>query len=286
MVSSSKPNGTTTSSNGSHVVLDALDLTFELDASHSDGYLPPGDDPHKGLIDEIKKSLESEEALRMESERLLFDVRSKYSSQVQALNSAIVKASQRAICFLCGDSFVDEDQLKAHLAVVHLGKNHPLPSPQCRPSSAASTSTTAPVTSVGRMRPEKMCPVCEQVFASVQSMRRHVQRRHPDRVAECQERGHKEDKRLLPFVCETCSKSFATLAYLQSHTRRMHTVGKRFPCEICQRAYPLMAELRKHVKRVHGSNGTASAGSENESAQSTRSAEDTDATGEDMPMEL
>lgn len=32
------------------------------------------------------------------------------------------QASQRAICFLCGDSFGDEDHLKAHLAVVHLGK--------------------------------------------------------------------------------------------------------------------------------------------------------------------
>ncbi|KAH7695155.1 zinc finger protein, partial [Aphelenchoides avenae] len=62
--------------------------------------------------------------------------------------------------------------------------------------------------------------------------------------------------RSLPFVCEACSKSFATLAYLQSHTRRMHTVGKRFPCEICQRAYPLVSELRKHAKRAHGLNGT------------------------------
>ncbi|KAH7680417.1 hypothetical protein AAVH_41208, partial [Aphelenchoides avenae] len=60
--------------------------------------------------------------------------------------------------------------------------------------SAASTSTTVAATSAGRMRPEKMCPVCEQVFATVQSMQRHGQRKHPDRVAECLERGYKEGK--------------------------------------------------------------------------------------------
>ncbi|KAH7726924.1 hypothetical protein AAVH_05811 [Aphelenchoides avenae] len=98
------------------------DPDLEFDVADDNALLLPEDDPHKDLIDEIKKNIESEEADCMESEKLLLDVRTKYSSQMQALNATIVKASRSAVCFLCGDAYEDEDRLRSHMAVVHLGQ--------------------------------------------------------------------------------------------------------------------------------------------------------------------
>ncbi|KAH7700467.1 zinc finger protein, partial [Aphelenchoides avenae] len=250
-------------------VLEDPDLEFDL--ADDNALILPEDDPHKDLIDEIKKSIESEKADCMESEKLLLDVQTKLLGVQFAFSVAthtMTKIDYGLIwLWSTWDSPSNEMPPTADDYSANTANDHQVLSPAHRdsalmreasperPPSTASTATTS-TTSLSRLRPEKMCPVCEQTFASVQSMRRHVQRKHPDRLDECQERGLQEDKRSLPFVCDTCSKSFATQPYLQSHIRRMHTVGKRFPCDLCQRAYPLMSELRKHKKRVHGEGST------------------------------
>jgi hypothetical protein len=128
------------------------------------------------------------------------------------------------------------------------------PRPSSSQSSVSALSVNAEYSPLSlRPRFDKTCPVCSLSCASIQSVKRHVQRKHPDRVDECKRVYRRDDMLSLPFACDICGKSFATAVYLQSHRRR-HLVGKPFGCDLCDRSYTLLSELRKHIKSKHPEN--------------------------------
>ncbi|ETN77672.1 zinc finger, C2H2 type [Necator americanus] len=122
---------------------------------------------------------------------------------------------------------------------------------------SGSSSAVATGSSSGRPVKDKSCPICFLVFASMQSRRRHIERKHPTKL------GSDEVERLsyikaqspaLPYACELCSKALASNSSLSLHRRRMHENKKDYGCLTCGKRYPLASELRKHIKRVHERN--------------------------------
>ncbi|KJH52917.1 zinc finger, C2H2 type [Dictyocaulus viviparus] len=108
-------------------------------------------------------------------------------------------------------------------------------------SNSDAGSTPSLLSTSGRPVKDKSCPFCFLVCASMQSRRRHIERKHPEALAEVS----------LPYVCEMCYKTFATHASLSTHKKRVHENKNIYECSACSRRYPLASELRKHIRRVH-----------------------------------
>ncbi|PIO69153.1 zinc finger, C2H2 type [Teladorsagia circumcincta] len=125
-------------------------------------------------------------------------------------------------------------------------------------SVISSSSGAASVVSIGspsgRPVKDKSCPFCFLVCASMQSRRRHIERKHPEKLNDPSVKEHgyvKVVSAALPYACDICSKAFASHASLSTHKKRIHENVKRHECSTCGKSYPLPSELRKHIKRVH-----------------------------------
>ncbi|KAJ1346317.1 hypothetical protein KIN20_001074 [Parelaphostrongylus tenuis] len=121
-------------------------------------------------------------------------------------------------------------------------------------SCSDAESTPSLGSASGRPVKDKSCPFCFLVCASMQSRRRHIERKHPDKLGEAEVDQHqyvKVQSVSLPYACDVCSKTFASHASLTTHKRRIHDDVNNHECSICGRRYPLASELRKHIKRVH-----------------------------------
>ncbi|PIO70012.1 zinc finger, C2H2 type [Teladorsagia circumcincta] len=128
-------------------------------------------------------------------------------------------------------------------------------------SSSGAASVVSIGSASGRPVKDKSCPFCFLVCASMQSRRRHIERKHPEKLNDpsVKEHGYVKVvsfimtlfKAALPYACDICSKAFASHASLSTHKKRIHENVKRHECSTCGKSYPLPSELRKHIKRVH-----------------------------------
>ncbi|KAK6045442.1 zinc finger, C2H2 type [Cooperia oncophora] len=88
----------------------------------------------------------------------------------------------------------------------------------------------------------------------MQSRRRHIERKHPEKLNDLEVDTHGYVKVVtpaLPYACDICSKTFASHASMITHKKRIHENKNNHECTTCGRSYPLASELRKHIKRVH-----------------------------------
>ncbi|VDL63004.1 unnamed protein product [Nippostrongylus brasiliensis] len=133
-------------------------------------------------------------------------------------------------------------------------------------SSASDIASTVSIGSdSGRPVKDKSCPFCFLVCASMQSRRRHIERKHPDMLAHPEVDQHsyvKVQSPVLPYVCDLCNKTFASHASLSTHKRRIHENRNDHECPVCFKRYPLASEMRKHVQRVHEKSTLSSSSSE------------------------
>ncbi|CAJ0594411.1 unnamed protein product [Cylicocyclus nassatus] len=128
------------------------------------------------------------------------------------------------------------------------------PAPSTISSCSESTSGISIGSTSGRPVKDKSCPFCFLVCASMQSRRRHIERKHPEKLGEEEVEIHsyiKVHSPALPFACPLCAKTFSNHASLSRHKKRIHENIKDFVCSTCGKSYPIPSELRKHMKRVH-----------------------------------
>ncbi|CAJ0960633.1 unnamed protein product, partial [Mesorhabditis belari] len=105
-----------------------------------------------------------------------------------------------------------------------------------------------------RQKLDKSCMYCSQSMSSMQSLKRHIQRKHPDKIEEANRLGKTYaaiDSTDLPYACLDCGRRVANRAALSLHRRRVHEIKKDHVCSYCYKRYPLASELRRHIKRVH-----------------------------------
>uniref|UniRef100_A0A7I4XWF3 Zinc finger domain containing protein n=1 Tax=Haemonchus contortus TaxID=6289 RepID=A0A7I4XWF3_HAECO len=124
-------------------------------------------------------------------------------------------------------------------------------------SSSGAASALSIGSASGRPVKDKSCPFCFLVCASMQSRRRHIERKHPEKLSDPKVDEYDYVKVLspaLPYACNICSKTFASHASLTTHKKRIHENVNVHECTVCGRSYPLPSELRKHMRRVHEKN--------------------------------
>ncbi|VDO42574.1 unnamed protein product [Haemonchus placei] len=192
-------------------------------------------------------------------------------------------------CFVCSKVFLDEEQMRQHVSEQHLAskKRHKYycgakeqiaerrrrareeldamssvtsmssPPRSVISSSSGAASTLSIGSASGRPVKDKSCPFCFLVCASMQSRRRHIERKHPEKLSDPKVDEYDYVKVLspaLPYACNICSKTFASHASLNTHKKRIHENVNVHECAVCGKSYPLPSELRKHMRRVHEKN--------------------------------
>ncbi|CAJ0943962.1 unnamed protein product, partial [Mesorhabditis belari] len=99
---------------------------------------------------------------------------------------------------------------------------------------------------------DKRCQFCSIVCASIQSLIRHIERKHPEQKDQwSQTYVQEENVASLPVACSKCNKRFATVESFRYHDKRKHAQNLPFDCTLCGKKYPIASELRKHHRRVH-----------------------------------
>ncbi|XP_018905379.1 uncharacterized protein [Bemisia tabaci] len=78
------------------------------------------------------------------------------------------------------------------------------------------------------------CDVCNQKFAWKTSLSRHMA-------------SHVKDEQL-KFPCETCDKSYVTMARLQEHIKRDHYNQRPHMCKICAKCFFKKSDLKAHMR--------------------------------------
>ena len=93
---------------------------------------------------------------------------------------------------------------------------------------------TAPAELLNASCNKHRCPICDKIFQSIGTLKRHY-------------RSHINFK---PHICELCGKRFTLNQYLIEHTRT-HTGEKPYPCTFCPKSFAQTGTLYHHMKNVH-----------------------------------
>ncbi|CAJ0572213.1 unnamed protein product, partial [Mesorhabditis spiculigera] len=154
-------------------------------------------------------------------------------------------------CKRCEKDFVTEAELKRHdyycerkdeiLETRKLKREQVLKETESQFDDSDASSSARPIL-------DKSCPTCRLVCASIQSLKRHIQRKHPE-VDDFQPSYVPIHSPKHPFACDICRKGFASNSALNIHRRRTHDNVKPWQCEHCNKTYPLLSELKKHNQR-------------------------------------
>ena len=87
---------------------------------------------------------------------------------------------------------------------------------------------------VAEKDPNKTCPICEAVFTTAVSCKRHIAT------------VHEENKQ---FECFECSAKFKAKSTLSTHIKGIHMDEKPFNCKICPKGFTRMSRLLKHESK-------------------------------------
>merc|ERR1719471_1657928 len=130
-------------------------------------------------------------------------------------------------CPLCPREFTNPNSLAAHKEEHKVLEKKPV-------IANVKVVRSAPVTTPAEGDEVKAtCPQCHKTFRRLFNMRIHVDRVH---------------KKIKPFPCTKCDKSFATNSDLRQHMT-VHGEGKVFECEECGRTFSNRDSIILHQKQ-------------------------------------
>ena len=100
------------------------------------------------------------------------------------------------------------------------------------------------------------CPVCNTVYAYKDNLKRHMKKKHPERVnlEKIQISNQKVETMspLVPYTCFKCGKVFANQHGLNKHLETEHTSKSyTYQCFVCLKPFYSKTELDYHVKNLH-----------------------------------
>uniref|UniRef100_A0A0X3PMA0 C2H2-type domain-containing protein n=1 Tax=Schistocephalus solidus TaxID=70667 RepID=A0A0X3PMA0_SCHSO len=108
-------------------------------------------------------------------------------------------------------------------------------------SLAVSTvpASVGTVMEANTLVPEQLtCEACDDVFAEIGSLKRHMDSMHPH---------------LRGYTCKICGKICSKLRSLQNHIDAVHKKLRKYTCEFCGKAFAWKTSLKNHVNVIHRS---------------------------------
>ena len=192
---------------------------------------------------------------------------------------ALIHEGIKNQCEFCDGLFAGEDSLRRHVRVVHT-KTHTIY--KCEDCGLECTSsgnlrlhqrgsrnqrTSCKQKIQGFQHP---CKICQKFYPNEASLKRHVEREHPDgkesdignkNYKTCQELRIRKNRVYKPekidkdgengeYHCSKCPRVFLVMETLEQHIAAAHA-DKSFQCEVCKLTFTKLAKLQKHAKNSH-----------------------------------
>ncbi|XP_034839826.1 zinc finger protein 431-like isoform X2 [Maniola hyperantus] len=161
------------------------------------------------------------------------------------------------MCNSCGGLFGSEDQFNRHR-----DREHPELSVRCHLCDkvfATLKSASRHRSACERVERLFACSSCEMRFAHEVTLNKHILRFHTGQSVSLLflDREHGPQN----YKCETCSRTFASKALLERHTRSHKIGAKVFECDICKKKFTRRDNLRTHLRIHAGKTYTEGGGS-------------------------
>ena len=102
----------------------------------------------------------------------------------------------------------------------------------------------AKIKDIGRLT----CKLCCKIFASKQSMKRHMLKYHGPQTEEV--KAHKNNRIVYQRKCPSCEKTFKYMSSLEEHIRKAHKSHPlaEYNCEQCEKKFSFERSLKLHMK--------------------------------------
>ncbi|XP_060080089.1 uncharacterized protein LOC132559480 [Ylistrum balloti] len=144
------------------------------------------------------------------------------------------KATVDVKCTVCGEQFRDNENLEAHVKMMHANKD--TKGETCCVCGAVYKEAIKLEKHLWNVHRERLftCDTCQDTFGTKDALKRHKIHRHDALI-------HK---------CEDCFIPFATIERLQYHIAECHP-QQPYACTDCQIQFQSMSEKQRHMTSVH-----------------------------------
>ena len=163
----------------------------------------------------------------------------------------------RVTCQICDRSFTRYDTLENHMKCLHSDERpFKCSAEACMKAFPTQSALMHHLRTHMDGKPYK-CFECDSSFALLNEHKQHMRDAHPDtqglRCSDCyrlfpDNHSLEEHKQLEHRVeCEICGKTFARLAYLQTHAE-VHNGDSLFNCKYCNSGFDTEYSYKQHIK--------------------------------------
>ena len=161
------------------------------------------------------------------------------------------------MCEYCGKIYTSFAKVKAHIQVKHKR----IKSFHCDFCNTKLSTRKIMITHMrnhfGLLR-KFTCETCGKQYIGVGNYNTHRKVHNEEHICKCGERFRRKQYLLYheqtkhgenPFICKTCTKTFANPSCLNIH-KRIHRDDKRFKCPTCEKSFVQAYSVKVHM-RVH-----------------------------------
>ncbi|XP_047518852.1 myoneurin-like isoform X10 [Pieris napi] len=219
--------------------VDVTDLIDNAKAEKRKSTTKPKATPKKAKVKEAKPSVSKAKPEKKKKAETEDPVRKNAEIIMRHTTANPFRVNDRCVlCVYCQDLFEDPDEFRSHMSVEH----HTFSSKVAFYNLPKSEFIKADITDL-------QCRVCSEKFTDIETVARHLNESHSERIEFNAKLGVMPYKLLKgALACTICFKPLPSVFHLNRHTI---THFQTYVCHVCGKSYVATTGLLRHVRLKH-----------------------------------